>query len=80
MPSTAIVRPPRSIEASYNSSEHFTHLRAAGDIDVRNDRGNSFTGWYDLRWYQRGVLNRNEAAVLNFHNMLREAIPGIDEA
>jgi choline monooxygenase len=29
--------------------------------------------------YQRGVLNRNEAAVLNFHNMLREAIPGIDE-
>jgi choline monooxygenase len=30
--------------------------------------------------YQRGVLNRNEAAVLNFHNMLREAIPGIDDA
>ena len=29
--------------------------------------------------YQRGVLNRNEAAVLHFHNMLREAIPGIDE-
>ncbi len=29
--------------------------------------------------YQRGVLNRNEAAVLHFHNMLRETIPGIDE-
>jgi Rieske 2Fe-2S family protein len=30
--------------------------------------------------YQRGILNRNEAAVLNFHNMLRETIPGIDDA
>jgi hypothetical protein len=30
--------------------------------------------------YQRGVLNRNEAAVLHFHNMLRETVAGIDEA
>jgi choline monooxygenase len=30
--------------------------------------------------YQRGVLNRNEAAVLHFHDMLREALPGIDDA
>jgi choline monooxygenase len=29
--------------------------------------------------YQRGVLNRNEAAVLHFHNMLRETVAGIDE-
>jgi hypothetical protein len=26
------------------------------------------------------VLNRNENGVLNFHNLLREALPGIDEA
>ena len=30
--------------------------------------------------YERGVLNRNEAAVAHFHDMLREAIPGIDDA
>jgi Rieske 2Fe-2S family protein len=29
--------------------------------------------------YRRGVLNRNEAAVLHFHDMLRELVPGIDE-
>jgi hypothetical protein len=30
--------------------------------------------------YERGVLNRNEAAVLHFHDQLRAAVPGIDEA
>jgi Rieske 2Fe-2S family protein len=30
--------------------------------------------------YERGVLNRNEAAVLHFHDQLRQAVPGIDDA
>jgi Rieske 2Fe-2S family protein len=30
--------------------------------------------------YERGVLNRNEAALLQFHDLLRDAVPGIDEA
>ena len=30
--------------------------------------------------YERGVLNSNERAVLNLHNLLREAVPGIDES
>ena len=34
----------------------------------------------ESRTYERGVLNRNENGVLNFHNLLREALPGIDEA
>jgi phenylpropionate dioxygenase-like ring-hydroxylating dioxygenase large terminal subunit len=29
--------------------------------------------------YERGVLNRNEAAVLHFHDMLRETVTGIEE-
>ena len=29
--------------------------------------------------YTRGVLNRNENAVLHFHDQLRAAVPGIDE-
>jgi Rieske 2Fe-2S family protein len=29
--------------------------------------------------YERGVLNRNEAAVGHFHDLLRAAMPGIDE-
>jgi choline monooxygenase len=32
----------------------------------------------ESRTYERGVLNRNENAVLNFHDLLREAVPGID--
>jgi choline monooxygenase len=34
----------------------------------------------ESRTYERGVLNRNENGVLNFHDLLREAMPGIDEA
>jgi ring hydroxylating enzyme alpha subunit len=34
----------------------------------------------ESRTYERGVLNRNENAVLHFHDQLREAVPGIDEA
>jgi Rieske 2Fe-2S family protein len=34
----------------------------------------------ESRTYERGVLNRNENAVQNFHDLLREALPGIDEA
>ncbi len=33
----------------------------------------------ESRTYERGVLNSNEAAVLNLHNLLREAVPGIDQ-
>jgi len=33
----------------------------------------------ESRTYERGVLNRNENAVLHFHDQLREAVPGIDE-
>ena len=29
--------------------------------------------------YDRGVLNANENALANFHRMLREAVPGIDD-
>jgi Rieske 2Fe-2S family protein len=34
----------------------------------------------ESRTYERGVLNSNERAVLNLHNLLREAVPGIDES
>jgi len=30
--------------------------------------------------YTRGVLNDNEAAVGHFHGLLRNAVPGIDDA
>ena len=30
--------------------------------------------------YERGVLNATENAVANFHDLLREAVPGIDDA
>jgi choline monooxygenase len=33
----------------------------------------------ESRTYERGVLNRNENAVLNFHDLLREHVPGIDQ-
>jgi choline monooxygenase len=33
----------------------------------------------ESRTYERGVLNRNENAVLAFHDLLRAAVPGIDE-
>jgi phenylpropionate dioxygenase-like ring-hydroxylating dioxygenase large terminal subunit len=33
----------------------------------------------ESRTYERGVLNANENGVLNLHNLLREAVPGIDE-
>ncbi|HET7428304.1 MAG TPA: RHO alpha subunit C-terminal catalytic domain-containing protein, partial [Gaiellales bacterium] len=33
----------------------------------------------ESRTYERGVLNRNENGVLAFHEMLRAAVPGIDE-
>src|SRR5947199_7396801 len=48
---SALIRPPKSINATYNVAEHFTYLRAQGDVQTRNDRGNTFNGWYDLRWY-----------------------------
>jgi choline monooxygenase len=34
----------------------------------------------ESRTYQRGLLNTNERGVLNLHNLLREAVPGIDES
>jgi phenylpropionate dioxygenase-like ring-hydroxylating dioxygenase large terminal subunit len=33
----------------------------------------------ESRTYERGVLNRNENGVLAFHDLLRQAVPGIDE-
>ena len=33
----------------------------------------------ESRTYERGVLNDNENAVRNFHDLLREAVPGIDD-
>jgi phenylpropionate dioxygenase-like ring-hydroxylating dioxygenase large terminal subunit len=33
----------------------------------------------ESRTYERGVLNRNESGVLAFHDLLRRAVPGIDE-
>jgi hypothetical protein len=57
---TAIIRQPSSVDATYSVSEHFTHLHAYGQIDIHNDRGSAFTGWYDLKWYQHGDARLND--------------------